>query len=269
MRRVEANGVEIACEITGEGPPIVLCHGGEADNRNFFNFAPELAKSFTVITYDQRDTGETRNDSAPYSAADLGRDVGALIEALGYERAHVFGTSFGGLVAQEAAINCPQRIDRLILSATWPGPEPHVTDAFYKFALSEKTPEETRLYWAMFFGTEFARAYPDEVARRMQQLVFKRTPEQRARRGSSAAGFDSSGRLGSIRSPTLILAGGNDRIVLPENPRKLARLIPGAELVILDGVGHATTLEAPDKVAAEIRRFVDQARDPAATVRSL
>src|SRR5262249_52824878 len=116
MQRVKANGIEIACEITGSGPPIVLCHGGEADHRNFFNFAPVLARGFTVIAFDQRDSGETRNGEEAYTVADSGQDVGELIAALGYERAHVFGTSWGSIIAQEAAIACPDRIDHLILS---------------------------------------------------------------------------------------------------------------------------------------------------------
>ncbi len=259
MRHVRANGVEIACEITGSGPPIVLCHGGEADHRNFFNFAPLLSEHFTVVAYDQRDTGETRNGAEPYSVADLGRDVGELIHALGYGRAHVFGTSFGGLIAQQAAIHCPDQVDHLILSVTWCGPEPQVSDEFYRFALSEKTPEQAREYRGMFFSEAFARAHPDEVEIRMQRVMFSRSPEQRARRGGVSLGYDASAQLPGLRNPTLVLQGGDDRIVLPDCPRKIARLIPGAELVVLDGLGHANTIEAPEQVAVAIFRFLDRA----------
>jgi pimeloyl-ACP methyl ester carboxylesterase len=256
MKHVKANGIEIACEITGAGPPIVLCHGGEADHRNFFNFAPVLAENFTVIAYDQRDSGETKNGTDPYTSSDLGRDVGALIEALGYERAHVFGTSFGGVIAQEAVINCPQRVDHLILSVTWPGPERAVTDEFYKFAMSVKTPEQTRVYWQMFFSPAFARAFPDEVEVRMKRVVCTRSPEQRSRRGQANAAYNASPKLPSVRSPTLVLSGGEDRIVIPERPRRIAELIPGAKHVVLEGLGHGVTMEDPVRVAKEIRKFI-------------
>src|SRR5689334_2970288 len=133
LQHVRANGIEIAYEKTGSGPPIVLCHGGEGDHKNFFNFAPVLAKKLTVITYDQRDTGGTRNPPERYTLADLGRDVGGLIAGLGYERAHLFGTSYGGAIAQEAVLQCPERIDHLILSATWAGPGLAVADDFMAF----------------------------------------------------------------------------------------------------------------------------------------
>ena len=256
MEHIKANGIEIAYEITGAGPPIVLCHGGEADHRNFFNFAPVMAESFTVIAYDQRDSGETTNGTEPYTSRDLGKDVGALIEALGYDRAHVFGTSFGGVIAQEAVLNCPEKVDHLILSVTWPGPERPVTDEFYKLALSEKTLETTRTYWQMFFSRDFARAFPEEVHARMQQVVFPRSREQSARRGYANSTFNGSDRLPSVRNPTLVLSGGDDRIVLPELPRRLAKLIPGSRHVVLEGIGHATTLENPCRVTEEIRRFV-------------
>jgi pimeloyl-ACP methyl ester carboxylesterase len=256
MKLVPANGVEIACEITGAGPPIVLCHGGEGDHRNFFNFAPLLAERLTVITFDQRDTGETRNGPASYTPADLGRDVGALIRALGYERAHVHGTSFGGLIAQQAAIRCPEAVDHLILSVTWAGPEPQVSDDFYKFALSSKTPEQTREYWKMFFSPAFAEAHADTVQALMGAVVTTRSTEQRQRRGGVSQGYNATPDLERLSCPTLVLQGGEDRIILPDCPRKIARIVPGARLAVLDGVGHAMSLEAPERVAAEVFRFV-------------
>jgi pimeloyl-ACP methyl ester carboxylesterase len=258
MQLVRANGIEIACEITGAGPPIVLCHGGEADHRNFYNFAPVLAADFTVIAFDQRDTGETRNGSEPYTAEDSGRDIGALIAALGYERAHVFGTSWGGILAQEAAIACPERIDHLILSVTWPGGEWAVSEAFYEKVKAPKVTREDRLaYWGYFFSPQFGREHPSEIEDRFGRLVTSRTDEQRARRGGSNTLHDRAAeRLATIRNPTLVVCGGEDQILEREYPRRLSQMIPGAEFVVLEGVGHANTVEAPEIVAREIRRFV-------------
>jgi pimeloyl-ACP methyl ester carboxylesterase len=256
MRLVAANGIESACEITGAGPPLVLCHGGEADHRNFYNFAPLLAEQFTVIAYDQRDTGQTRNGTFPYAIADLGRDVGGLIAALGYERAHVFGTSYGGVIAQEAVLQCPDRIDSLILGSTWAGGELHVTEDFLALARSEKSPSETRYYWKWFFSEAFGRSHPDELVDRMAKVVTFRTPEQRTRRGQGAFAHDARSRLPSVERPTLVIAGAEDRIVSADQSRKLAALIPGAKLSILENLGHATTIEAPERMAAEVRRFL-------------
>ncbi len=257
MRHVHANGIEIACEITGAGPPIVLCHGGEADHRNFFNFAPLLAETFTVIACDQRDSGETRNGAEPYTAGDVGRDVGALIVALGYERAHVFGTSWGGVIAQEAALECPERIDRLILSATWPLGQWAVTDEFYAIVRAEKTPDEARAYRRMFFSRAFAEQFPDEAEARMQAVMITRTPDQRARRsGSNTLHDEAAARLAGLKAPTLVIAGADDRIVSPDFARRLASLIPGAQLAVLENLGHGTTMEDPAAIVAAIRPFL-------------
>jgi len=85
----------------------------------FDALAGYLAASFTVIAYDQRDCGQTENPAVPYLLADLGDDAAALIEALRLERAHIYGSSLGGLVAQSLAARHPDRVDRLVLGNTW------------------------------------------------------------------------------------------------------------------------------------------------------
>ena len=99
MQSFEADGVVTAYEKSGQGEPIVLLHGGEADHAMFDGLAAALRRHFTVIAYDQRDSGATKNPPSAYSLADLADDAAALIRGLGYDRAHVFGTSLGGLIA--------------------------------------------------------------------------------------------------------------------------------------------------------------------------
>ena len=119
MESISANNTSIAFKRSGNGPPLLLLHGAEADHSMFDAFGALLAAYFTVIAYDQRDSGETRNPPSPYGLAELGDDAGALIAALGYQRVHVFGTSLGGAIAQLLAARHPARIDRLILSSTF------------------------------------------------------------------------------------------------------------------------------------------------------
>src|SRR5258708_39360820 len=103
MPSIEANGPLIAFERNGEGPPLLLLHGAEADHSMFDAFARLLAEHFTVIAYDQRDSGATRNPPEPYGLGELADDAAALIAALGHPRAHVFGASLGGVIAQALA----------------------------------------------------------------------------------------------------------------------------------------------------------------------
>ena len=117
MRRLEANGTTIAYARTGTGPPIVLMHGAEADHSMFAPLAVQLARHLTVIAYDQRDSGDTRNPERPYTLEDMGDDAAALIKGLGMEKAHVYGTSLGSLIAQSLAVHHPECVDRLVLAA--------------------------------------------------------------------------------------------------------------------------------------------------------
>jgi pimeloyl-ACP methyl ester carboxylesterase len=117
MRRLEANGTTIAYARTGAGPPIELMHGAEADHSMFAPLAAQLKKQLTVIAYDQRDSGDTRNPRQPCTLKDMGDDAAALIKGLAIEKAHVYGTSFGSLIAQSLAIRHPECVDRLVLSA--------------------------------------------------------------------------------------------------------------------------------------------------------
>ena len=111
------SGVEIAYAVTGNGPPLVLMHGGEADHTQFDGFVPHLSPRVACIAYDQRDSGATRNPDADFGIADLADDAAGLIRALGHERAHVFGSSLGSVIAQAVAVRHPEVVDRLVLSA--------------------------------------------------------------------------------------------------------------------------------------------------------
>ena len=117
---VQAGEVRIAFDREGDGPPLLLMHGAEASRQMFAALVPHLSKHFTVIAYDQRDCGETEGPEHESTLADLANDAQQLIEALGLRRAHVFGSSFGGRVAQALALLYPRSVDHLVLGSTWP-----------------------------------------------------------------------------------------------------------------------------------------------------
>ena len=112
-----ARGISIAYAVTGAGPPLVLIHGAEADHTMFDQFVPFMASDFACIGYDQRDSGATINPPEPYDVTDLADDAAGLIAALGHRKVHVFGTSFGSIIAQALAVRHPALVDRLVLSA--------------------------------------------------------------------------------------------------------------------------------------------------------
>jgi pimeloyl-ACP methyl ester carboxylesterase len=252
---VDANGTSISFRRSGKGPPLLLLHGAEADHSMFDTFGPLLADDFTVIAYDQRDSGGTTNPATPYGFEELADDAAALIAALGYERAHVFGTSFGGVIAQTLAARHPERIDRLVLSSTFrPGaPLPSINPDFPRFAeLRSRLPESMGEFAKFFFTPDYLASHPEALS------VFagnRRTDEQKARRGAVIP-RPISVDLGRITATTLVVVGAEDRLIPPAHTLSLAKDIANATTVTIPGVGHVATRQNPAAVAAAVKTFL-------------
>lgn len=263
MQTFESNGVITAYRRTGHGDPIVLLHGGEADHAMFDGLAKALAGHFTVIAYDQRDSGQTKNPHAPYSLADLADDAAALIRGLGYDRAHVFGTSLGGLIAQVLAARNPERIDRLILSSTWKvnrsplevNGEAFRTLATYRADVAANAPRIAEY----FFPPEFLRARPELIE------IFRgssRDDGQKARRGAML-GQAVAADLTRFDRPTLLLAGQEDRLIPNAETFALARDLTQAETRTIAHVGHVAAIQAPERVAEAVTTFLNSKKKAA------
>ena len=256
MERIEANGISISFKRSGEGPPLLLLHGAEADHSMFDAFAAHLALHFTVIAYDQRDSGGTRNQPVPYGLRELADDAAALIAALGLARAHVFGTSFGGAIAQVAAVHHPARIDRLVLASTFRVGVPVASinpEGFPRFAeLRARLPENLPAFAEYFFTPSYLAAHPEALT------IFtgnKRDAGQKERRGAVLA-QPIELALAHIKASTLVLAGAEDRLIPPAHTLSLAREIRGAAATVVPGVGHVGTIQDPAAVAVEVTAFL-------------
>ena len=257
---VTANGLSIGCSIRGSGPPLVLIHGAEAGREMFAALAPELAAHFTVIAYDQRDTGSTLDLTVPpreYGLAEVGDDVAALIEALGYDRAHVFGTSLGGTIAQVFAARHPGRLDRLILSSTFlaghtlqslnPGTAEQM--AVWRTDPRRHAPEIA----TKFFPPEYLRAHPELIE------MFRggrRTPEQVARR-ARLIGVPYPFTKREIGEKTLLLMTEHDALIPHAATLAVAEILRDPRIHVIPGVGHIAAIQAPAELARLVVAFLE------------
>ena len=256
MPSIDANGTTIAFKQSGSGAPVILIHGAEADHSMFDAFCALLARHFTIIAYDQRDSGGTRNPATPYGLAELAEDAAALIAALGHQRAHVFGTSLGGVIAQVLAARHPQLIDRLVLSSTFrvgTSPLSINPEVFAKLAaLRAGLPGTAAEIAGHFFPAGHLAAHPDVVG------IFtgsSRDQAQKQRRAGILARPIQTD-LGSIVASTLILVGAEDRLIPPAHTLSLAREIANVRTATVAGVGHVATLQDPAAVAREVLAFL-------------
>ncbi|WOH53940.1 alpha/beta fold hydrolase [Bradyrhizobium sp. sBnM-33] len=222
----------------------------------FDAFGGRLASHFTVIAYDQRDSGATRNPPSPYGLYELANDAAALIAALGYQRARVFGTSLGGAIAQVLATRHPGRIDHLVLSSTFragvpllsinPGGLPDFV------ALRTRLPESAREFAEYLFPRDYITAHPQVLG------IFtanKRDAQQKQRRAAILA-RPVEVDLGAITAPTLVVAGSEDRLIPPAHTLSLAHEIADAQTATITGVGHVGTVQDPVAVAHKVLAFL-------------
>jgi 3-oxoadipate enol-lactonase len=243
---VQAGEVRVAFEHAGQGPALVLMHGAEASRQMFAALVPHLAKHFSVISYDQRDCGDTEGPERAATLTDLANDAHQLIRALGFKR------------AQALALLHPRSIDRLVLASTWPLPRPYeelCPDARRLAELRQGLPGTAEELATWFFPEDFLRQHPE-----LRRVFANARPASArfARRASTVTTTLDSG-VADIVAPTLVLAGELDRVVPPTVTLSMAGRIRGADAVLLPAIGHVTAIQAPEVLAHHILRFLNPA----------
>lgn len=262
---LEMGNVRLAYDVAGSGPPLLLLHGAEGNRRMFDALVPHLSENFTTITYDQRDCGETTNPPRPSSLADLADDAAALLRSLGHDSAHVYGTSFGGRVAQMLALRHPHVVDRLVLGSTWPLSvalkEANSENVARIHELRAGLPQTAEALAGYFLPKVFLEANP------ALKGMFRNAPPRDERTQRRAATTEDRPEMppSGITLPTLLMAGELDRVVPPSLTLGMAAFMPCTTTLRLAGLGHAGALQAPELVAGAIHWFCTARVKAAAT----
>ncbi|MCO1654130.1 alpha/beta fold hydrolase [Pseudonocardia humida] len=296
--RYAPNGdVRIAYEDLGGagGDPLLLVMGLGASRAWWpAGFVSALVEAgFHVVAYDQRDSGQSthftdaekvspfagllRRRPVAYTAEDMTDDAVAVLDALGWGSAHLFGHSLGGLITQRIALRHPDRVRTITVSAAMPSDAGglaqlrHIRLGFVIWAARLTAPEGPEGDLAV--GLAMARrisspGYPfDESLARA--AIERETAMSRGIRDAAAMGRQtgapwSGGRLAELRVPTSVLYGEQDPIGRPSAARATARAIPGARLVPLPGVGHDLPREIWPRIVDEVRTLAGRAGAEAA-----
>ncbi|HEX5248998.1 MAG TPA: 3-oxoadipate enol-lactonase [Gaiellales bacterium] len=210
--------------------------------------AAVLARDLRVLRYDMRGHGRSPVPETPYSIADLGADLVALLDRHGIERASLCGVSLGGMVSMWAAAHAPERVDRLVLCSTSAimGPPESWTERA-ALVRREGMAAVADSVVARWFTPSFTAARPDVVAAIRAQLAST-PPEGYAGCCEAIKDMDQRPVLPSITAPTLVIAAGGDPSTPPAHARTIAGLIPGARLEVLDRGAHLVNVEEPDLV---------------------
>lgn len=268
-----ANGIELCYDIFGEADaePLLLIMGLGGQMIEWREeFCQQLAaRGFRVIRFDNRDIGKSRTMtggkrltpfellrlrlfrmpvSAPYKLIDMAKDTVGLMDALGIKSAHLAGLSMGGMIAQEIAISFPQRVRSLISIMSSTGnpriPPPRREAIAVLTAPPPTTEAEYLARYLMNYKVLRAGSFPEdealdaERAERAYQRGINPAGVNRQLRAVLASGSRKA-RLHSVTAPTLVIHGSADPMVHPVAAKDTASSIPGAKLLMIDGMGHA------------------------------
>ncbi len=264
------DGLKIRYEIRGQGDPLALVMGFSGSGRLWGEpFLQALERNFSLVVIDNRGTGESDKPDRPWTLADMAADVVSVLDHAGIARAHVYGISMGGMIAQELALGYPAQVRGLVLGCTNCGASRSVQAAPEVLAnlmpLPGATPEEQarRAFSAAcgkaFLNSERGKQVLDQVIADMSK--YPATPLHTfARQAAAIQGFDTCARLSEIKAPTLVIHGDDDAIVPYENARILARGIPGSRLHTIKDAGHMFFWEAPMEAAHVATEFLKTVR---------
>jgi pimeloyl-ACP methyl ester carboxylesterase len=263
MPLTKTTEVSLYYEVVGEGPPVCLINGYRLSSAAWPSpFIARLAARCSVVAFDNRGTGRSDMPDDGYEFGNQARDVIGLLDDLRLPRVHLLGFSMGGAIAQEVAIRHADRVDRLVLFATFCGgawAEPTPLSVISRILVTDGlSPEEAaRQSWPVTYSPDYLAANADEVEQQMRRELDYPTPTFVARRQTEALRkFDSYRRLPHIRAATLVATGTHDVLVRPRNSAILASRIPNARLETLADLGHRAIWEAPEEMAELIGDFL-------------
>jgi pimeloyl-ACP methyl ester carboxylesterase len=255
------NGVQIFYQVFGEGEPILFIMGLGSDHSGWRKQIDFFRDKNKVVVFDNRGCGKSEKPLFPYSIKTMATDSIALLDFLKIRKAHLVGVSMGGMIAQEIAINWPERVAKLV-----------IVSSFAKEGKSLKELVKKNLSLNLFrclnkafivdfmigriLNEEFVLANPDIIA-----AIKKNFLETFSRIGFinqylATRFHDTTGSLHLIKSPTLIMAGENDRLVPIRCSKAINEKMAGSRLEIIKGGSHALNWENSEEFNRILAGFI-------------
>src|SRR5580704_383329 len=258
MSFVENQGAKIYWDEQGQrqGPPVLLIMGLGYASAMWHRTRPVLAERYRTIAFDYRGVGLSDVPPGPYSIVAMASDAAAVLDAAGVARAHVFGVSMGGMIAQEFALQYPARTQSLILGCTAAGgpsavrAESNVTDILLARGMTLEQSRVAILPYIYDAATSPERIEDDVNLRR----CWLPAPESYIAQLLAIRAWEGYSRIAQITAPTLVIHGKSDALVPPANGKLIAGQIPGAKLLLLE---HASHLFLTDQTQTALNEILD------------
>ena len=259
---IERPGGRLHYEVSGRNhaPTLVLLHPLGASLGVWDLQMPQFEQFFRVLRFDARGHGKSTlvgSAEIEFTLADLAADVIEILDALHIERAHWCGMSLGGVVALQAAIDFPARVQRLVLANTAAHfPPAAMWDERRAVALGQGLAPLAEAVPQRWFTAAFRAAQPESVES-ILELMRRAQPAGYAAACVALRDADLRGALTSVRAPTLVIAGAQDAATPLERAEELCESISGADLLVLDAA-HLSNVEQAEDFS---RAVIDFLRD--------
>jgi pimeloyl-ACP methyl ester carboxylesterase len=255
---IQHRGCQLSYNVCGNGPPVLLIQGVGVQGVGWRPQVDALATRYRCLIFDNRGMNSSQPIGTPLSVEQMAEDALVLMDAQGWESAHVVGHSLGGLIALQLALSARKRVRSLSLLCTfargrdatrpspwmiWTGLRTRIGTrrqrrrAFLKLVLPPETLAKSDCdalaeQFAPMFGHDLADQPP---------VVMKQLAAMNA--------YDATSRLGELAGlPTLVVSASHDRIARPELGRALATGVPGARFVELTNASHGVPIERPEQI---------------------
>jgi pimeloyl-ACP methyl ester carboxylesterase len=244
------NGINLYYERRGSGDPLLWIGGLGANLREIPYLFDSYSRHFDMVGFEARGCGRSDTPETDCSIADLADDAAGVLDALGIEDALVYGSSMGGMVAQELVLRHPHRVRALVLGCTTAGairgaqPSPNTIQQMMRNQ-SLTGDEALESGWRLGYSDAYIESHRDALFARARAAAELAAPrESYMRQVLAAAKHDTYDRLHQVACPVMIIHGSEDLMIPVQNAHLLKARIPHAELHVLEGMGHGYNLEA-------------------------
>jgi 3-oxoadipate enol-lactonase len=237
-------------EDSGLGPPVVLLHESVVDSRIWDPFLPHVEGRLRTIRYDQRGYGRSPKWIGPYSPVD---DMVSVLDAAGVEQAALVGTSRGGRIAIQAALQRPERVSALVLAVSGLAGHPVNVEVSPELEARWDAAEE-RGDFAELAAIDLEIWAPMGVDDELRAMFIENA--EASNTPDPEVDAPSAGRLGEIAVPTLVITAARDVPAVNELGELLAREIPGAQLAVIEEADHMIQWRAPKELARLVVDFL-------------
>jgi aminoacrylate hydrolase len=233
---------ELFYEETGDGPPLMLVPGLGGQGSFWISQVPVFSRDFRTVVHDHRGTGRSTHARLTYSIEQMADDALRLMDALKIDSAHFVGHSTGGAIGQAIALDHPERLRSLVLSATWAGPDPYFRRLFEsrRQTLIDSGIEAYLRASSLMQMTPWWVSRNDDFLTDLHRVTAASAApvEILVSRIDAILRHDRRRRLLEFRVPTLVIVAQDDMITPRFYSDELASRIPGAKLVVLETGGH-------------------------------